>query len=226
MRLLLEVEAYYHKHRYAVLFFSLLVSLVAVPLFSTLKIPTGILEVFLVANVVAAVIPISSPKKRHLLLGVLVLSVATQLGGGLYQVDELTKGGAAILIAVALMAAVSAFRFTVNSRAVGAEQIHAALSAYMIAGIFVGHIYFLAERLWPGSIVYPTTQDQFTMESAIYFSFITLATLGYGDIVPRSELMRGVAIVEAVGGQFYLAVMVAGLVSLYATTRDTKRPDN
>ena len=51
--------------------------------------------------------------------------------------------------------------------------------------------------------------------SAIYFSFVTLATLGYGDIVPRTDVARGLAIVEGVGGQLFLAVMVARLVSLY-----------
>ena len=45
----------------------------------------------------------------------------------------------------------------------------------------------------------------------IYYSFVTLTTLGYGDVVPRSEVMRGLAILEAVAGQLYLAV-----VSLYA----------
>jgi len=50
---------------------------------------------------------------------------------------------------------------------------------------------------------------------AIYYSFVTLTTLGYGDIVPRSEVARGLAIMEALVGQLYLAVMVARLVSLY-----------
>ena len=52
--------------------------------------------------------------------------------------------------------------------------------------------------------------------SAIYFSFVTLATLGYGDIVPRTDVARGFAIVEGVGGQLFLAVLIARLVSLYA----------
>jgi voltage-gated potassium channel len=56
----------------------------------------------------------------------------------------------------------------------------------------------------------------FSIGTAIYFSFVTLATLGYGDIVPRSEVARGVAIVEAVAGQLYLAVMVARLISIFA----------
>src|SRR6266545_1577362 len=58
----------------------------------------------------------------------------------------------------------------------------------------------------------------FSRMSAIYFSFVTLATLGYGDIVPRTDVARGLAIVEGVGGQLFLAVLVARLVSLY--TRD------
>jgi voltage-gated potassium channel len=52
---------------------------------------------------------------------------------------------------------------------------------------------------------------------AIYYSFVTLATLGYGDIVPRSELARGLAIMEALAGQLSLAVMIARLVSLYVS---------
>jgi voltage-gated potassium channel Kch len=48
-----------------------------------------------------------------------------------------------------------------------------------------------------------------------YFSFITLTTTGYGDIVPRSPLARTFAMLEAVMGQFYLAVLVARLVGLH-----------
>ena len=53
----------------------------------------------------------------------------------------------------------------------------------------------------------------FSFTTAIYFSFVTLATLGYGDIVPQSEVARGVTVVEAIVGQLYLAVLIARLVS-------------
>jgi len=49
---------------------------------------------------------------------------------------------------------------------------------------------------------------------------VTIATLGYGDIVPASHPARGLAILEAVSGQMYLAVLIARLVALYATTKD------
>jgi hypothetical protein len=53
-------------------------------------------------------------------------------------------------------------------------------------------------------------------DGAIYFSFVTLATLGYGDVVPASGPARALAMLEAVFGQLYLVVLVARLVSLYS----------
>jgi hypothetical protein len=53
---------------------------------------------------------------------------------------------------------------------------------------------------------------------------VTLTTLGYGDITPRSEVGRGLAIVEAVAGQLYLAVLIARLVSLYAAGEGKGNP--
>jgi len=56
----------------------------------------------------------------------------------------------------------------------------------------------------------------FSLARGIYFSFVTLATLGYGDLVPNSDLTRGLAVLEAVAGQLYVAVIVARLVGAYA----------
>ena len=59
-------------------------------------------------------------------------------------------------------------------------------------------------------------ESDLDLADGVYFSFVTLATLGYGDIVPVSGIARGLAILEAVAGQLYLAVLVARLVSLYS----------
>jgi voltage-gated potassium channel Kch len=45
-----------------------------------------------------------------------------------------------------------------------------------------------------------------------YFSLVTLATVGYGDITPATELARSLAVVEAIVGQFYIAVLIADLI--------------
>jgi len=72
-----------------------------------------------------------------------------------------------------------------------------------------------AGLLWPGSFS-STTPGGFGLSRAIYFSIVTIATLGYGDVVPASEPARGLAMVEGFTGQRYLTVLVARLISLYA----------
>jgi voltage-gated potassium channel Kch len=102
---------------------------------------------------------------------------------------------------------------------VDAEHLYAALSAYLLAGIFFGLFYWVLEQSWPGTFAFA---GKFSRMGALYFSFVTLATLGYGDIVPRTDVARGLAIVEGVGGQLFLAVLVARLVSLYGRGQETK----
>jgi len=79
-------------------------------------------------------------------------------------------------------------------------------------------LYWAIEQISPGTF---SGASEFSLNGAIYFSFVTLATLGYGDIAPRSEIARGLAIVEGVGGQLFLVVLVARLVSLYGREKRT-----
>jgi voltage-gated potassium channel Kch len=120
---------------------------------------------------------------------------------------------------IAIFAIAGALSFTMSGDSVDAERIYAALSAYMLAGLFFGLFYWAIEQIGTGAF---TAASPITRMTALYFSFVTLATLGYGDIVPRTDIARGVAIVEAVGGQLFLAVMVARLVSLYGRSRPAK----
>ncbi|MGR9037551.1 MAG: ion channel, partial [Gammaproteobacteria bacterium] len=57
------------------------------------------------------------------------------------------------------------------------------------------------------------------MDTLLYFSFVTLASLGYGDITPLAPLARTLAYLEAIGGQLYIAIMLAGLVGLFLNGR-------
>jgi hypothetical protein len=119
-----------------------------------------------------------------------------------------------------LIAASVAVRRASAAGRVDAEHILAALDAYMLAGIAFGVGYWLLEAALPGSFA-PGPAAAFTPQRAVYFSFVTQATLGYGDVLPLSDVAQGVVVVQAVGGQIYLAVLVARLVSLYST-RDTR----
>jgi voltage-gated potassium channel Kch len=213
----------YHNWRYAILFYSLLLTLVVAPLRKALGFPASFLELFLAINLLAAVVPIRDRKARRVLL--LCLGVAFVGRGGTAWLGLATLGpmSLALWTIVALLAAVSALRFVLGARMVDREHLYAGLSAYLLVGVFFGVFYWVLEQTWSGSFATPGegAQGNFSRAAAIYYSFVTLTTLGYGDIVPRSEVARGLAIMEAVGGQLYLAVMIARLVSLYVSGEGT-----
>ena len=208
----------YRHCRYALLFYSLLLTLAVVPLRRALGFPTSLLELFLALNLLAAVIPIRGRKTRRVLLPFLIVVFVGQGGTSWLDQAALVPLYLALWTVVALLAAASALRFALGARTVDREHLYAGLSAYLLAGIFFGVFYWVLERTWSGSFAIPGegAQSDFSLPAAIYYSFVTLTTLGYGDIAPRSEVGRGLAIMEAVAGQLYLAVMIARLVSLYA----------
>jgi hypothetical protein len=204
----------YLCRRYNILFYTLLVTLIASPLMAVLELNGALIEFFLAANLLAAVLPVSARPIRRLLLAVLaVVSLARPATLWLNQ-PALSATTLGIWTIVGFIAAATALRYAVHALQVDSEHLYAALSAYLLAGVFFGLSYWVLEQLIPGSFATP---GDFSRVSAMYFSFVTLATLGYGDIVPRTDVTRGLAIVEGVGGQLFLAVMVARLVSLYAS---------
>jgi len=208
----------YCNWRYAILFYSLLLTLAVGPLRRALGFPASFLELFLAINLLAAVVPIGGQKTRLALLLFLVVAFVGRGGTTWLDVWALRPMSLALWTVVALLAAASALRFALGARVVDREHLYAGLSAYLLAGIFFGVFYWVLERTWAGSFAIPGegAQSNFSLPVTIYYSFVTLTTLGYGDIVPRSEMARGLAIMEAVAGQLYVAVMIARLVSLYA----------
>jgi hypothetical protein len=207
----------YFGWRYTILFYSLLLTLAVGPLRSALGVRTNLLELFLAINLLAAVVTVGGRKTRLVLLTLLVVALVGRGITAWLDQAALVQMSLALWTLVALLAAASALRFALGARAVDREHLYAALSAYMLAGIFFGVFYWVIEHTWSGSFAVPGegVEGKASLAVAIYYSFVTLATLGYGDIVPRSEVARGLTIMEAIAGQLYLAVMVARLVSLY-----------
>ena len=105
---------------------------------------------------------------------------------------------------------------------VSREKIFAALSVYLLLGVIWAFLFFFVDFLVPGSFRYG--QEQVLTEAQmVYYSFVTLTTLGYGDIVPVSPTARSLATLEALTGQLYLTVLVARLVGLHITHASRRR---
>ena len=202
----------YNRSRYEILFYALLVTLVLMPSAATIGLPSVLIKLLLATCLLTAVMPNATRHSRYILLaavGALILARFLSDYGylPLNSALPLVLGGI-----VGLFAAAGALRFAVSASKVNSEVLYAALSTYLLAGVFFGQIYWAIESLRPGSLVGPDPTSELT---TVYYSFVTLATLGYGDYLPRTDIARGVATFEVIGGQLFLAVMVARLIGAF-----------
>ncbi len=95
------------------------------------------------------------------------------------------------------------------------DRIFGAISVYFLFGLSLGLLYVLIEILHPGSFSGRLLGTHPYVSDLIYFSYVTLTTLGYGDVGPASPLTRSLALMEAALGVLYMATLVARLVGLY-----------
>ena len=120
-----------------------------------------------------------------------------------------------------------------KAREVTHRLIISAVNLYIILGMFYAHIYTILDWFSPESFALQIPQEE-SASHFVYFSFVTLATLGYGDITPKTGFAQRLAVTEAIMGQFYGSLVVAYLLSVYmshrirvgdsGSTRDTDLP--
>jgi uncharacterized membrane protein len=130
---------------------------------------------------------------------------------------------ASILPLLALLA-VGILRFVYRSRRLTVDGIFATMLVYMILAIAFARLYALLISWDPQSFALPVAAEERSRQllhvDMIYYSLITQCSVGYGDILPRSDVARMVAVIQAVIGQFYMAVVVAVFVGMYAARRE------
>jgi len=115
-------------------------------------------------------------------------------------------------------------QFILRAPRVNSDVLCAGISTYLLLGLFWMFAYLFVARLDPGSFAFSTGPDSshvMTRFNAYYFSFVTLSTVGYGDVTPVSNGARALAVAEAMTGTLFVAVLIARLVALYSTQDQT-----
>jgi hypothetical protein len=124
---------------------------------------------------------------------------------------------------------VNLLSFVLRAPSVNTEVLCASISAYLMLGLIFTMAYWLVDQLTPGgAFSFNTKAGKQSMNgfNAFYFSFITLSTVGYGDITPLSRIARWLAALEAMTGLLYMTVLIARLVSLYSSPKSDDSSSN
>ncbi len=148
-----------------------------------------------------------------------VISVGAAMAGG-------RAGGIPALISAVLLSAafVAIVRRLVGHERVTSQTLLGAMCCYVLFGLIYTFIYAALSRLDPHPFLTPGGSH--SLSDFLFFSFTTLTTTGYGNLVPATGLGRALAMLEALSGQLYLVTVVARLVALWmpAVRRTSPRP--
>ena len=181
--------------------------------------------------VLAAAIYVVSNTRKHFMIGMAFMIPSVVL----IWVSKIMHSGTLEIIAYCI--SLIFFCYVVylilsdifNVRLVTFDVIAGGISVYFFIGNIWGVLYAIIGRLDPGAFRIPEITQEYLGESigdvgaAMYFSFVTLTTLGYGDITPINAIARVLAYLEAAIGQVYLTVLIASLVGMHISHKDKER---
>lgn len=215
-----------HKIRFQFLSILLIVLFVVVPYFDYSFLSDVVLSiVFFVA--LAAI-----SEKRSLMFFTFGVGVAAMAcaWAALWNVSiqlEIAANVFEIIFALIISYALLTHVFT--AKIITRETVAGAICVYLFIGLLWSNIYSLHDIAQPDSFSQRANVDELVYKNPhlraaqfTYFSFVTLSTLGYGDITPQTRPARALAAMEAILGQLYLAVLIARLVGQQVSTRENE----
>ncbi|MBJ21775.1 MAG: hypothetical protein GY910_15225 [bacterium] len=209
--------------RHGLLLGSLVALLVALPLVQTISGSTPRFSILLTLVLVAAVLVNSHQR------WIFVVASLTGLGAVIGIAGAEFSGSSSLRLAAHLLS-LGLLGFTtlvllnslIQANEVSRDTIVGGICVYLLVGLCFGMAFLAIADLQPGAFVsqsealVPSLADTSALATQLlYFSFVTLTTLGYGDITPVHDMAQMLAVAEAIVGQLYLTIFVARLVALY-----------
>lgn len=175
---------------------------------------------FLVAGVWSL---LGSRKWMYWGVALAVSSIAIYAMSFVWQYPELRLVTYAIVLVFCFLSAWIALRDVIWGGAVDLNRLMGAVCVYLLIGIIWAILFTLVHFALPDPAFEELTSagEVHQADAFIYYSFVTLTTLGYGDISPDGPITRMLAYMEAVVGQLYLAILVASLVGMLKPREST-----
>jgi hypothetical protein len=182
----------------------------------------NLINVFVVLSAVAAV-----GRSLVSFMSVLVLTVpALVLRWLSLSSDDTALLDLALKFDVAVYATAIALllRYVFDREVMTADRLWGAASAYLMIGLLWSFLFAIADRSHPGSFSVRGTIEPLALHDLIYFSFSSLTTTGFGDIVPVGRIAKTAATLQVIVGQLYIAILIAKLVGVYPAALHEKEP--
>jgi len=189
-----------------------------------------LLSILLSAVFLSTIYAVSQTRRQAVLVSILAVPMlATTWLTYVMKWRELTLASHLFSILFMLITMVMILHYVIGAKRVTRDVIFAAIVVYLMIGVMGSIIYALLQNVSPGSFSIAEAAVREGAYVFIYYSFVTLTTLGYGDVTPLTDQARALSFLEAVVGQLYVAVLIARLVGIQisqAITPEGRRNHN
>jgi hypothetical protein len=214
------------KGRFLALLLLILAMLIIAPLAEEFVRLRMLMDIFWSAIFIAVIYAVSH-KKHHILIALLL---ALPMLGSIWssyfvKLSDVVVVGDLCGAAFFIFAIIQILIFIYSQKEVTRDLIVGAAIVYLLMALAWSFIFGAVESLHPGSFSIPEIQGMSASRHFLYYSFVTITTLGYGDITPVTSLARSLCVLEAVIGQLYLVVQVAWLVGVHVSQSMLKKSD-
>ena len=210
----------FSQRRFLILLVLILFMIVGTPFLDDFFPIMVFMDVLLTAIFIAIIFAIRS-KRSHLIIASflalpLVISTWSYYFVEFPHISLLTRVFGVLFFAYAVF---NILQIIARSEVVTKETIYAAIVAYLLIALMWAFIYIVLNTLVPGSFSFPERGIRAETMRFEYFSFVTITTLGYGDVTPLTNKASALVLLEAIVGQVYLVVLVAWLVGMHVSRR-------
>jgi len=208
------------QNRFFILLVLILLTIVLTPFLDPFLEARIIMDIFLTAIFFAIIFAIRSKRHHVIIASILVLPLIMSTWS-IYFIESVHMGLLARVFGVLFFgyAVIIILQIVVRSTVVRRETIFAAIVAYLLIALMWAFLYMTMELVLPGSFSVPESSIRHETMRFEYFSFVTITTLGYGDITPLTNRASALVMLEALIGQIYLVVLVAWLVGMFVSRR-------
>lgn len=214
----MELDA--KKIRFSVLLFLTVLMIIAIPFLRGIGRIQLLLDIFTTLILIAAVWATGRGRFQAAVASVIALLFFVLTWAGYWiSNDVLPLASNTVGILFFGFVVYSILKHVFEADTVTREIIFAAIVSYLLLAVAWSFGYRLLELVYPGSFNIIDGRAEAAGFNSLYFSFVTITTLGYGDIVPLTDKASSLAVVEALIGQIYLVVLVAWLVGMHVSQK-------
>ena len=166
-----------------------------------------------------------TPKARKRMFIAATIALITEWIADIFSIDALSYASSIVNVIFFQIIIIRLIFQIARSKKVTTNIILESVNAYLLLGLMFTMLVTIL-KLYEPAALNSTNQGDTSFQDTLYFTFVTMSTLGYGDITPQVPIAKSLSILISISGQLYIAIIIAMLVGKFSAKQSAKSSDS